>query len=157
MSKRVFSLFLVDVLLALERISRFLAHCDDPEILYRDEMRYPAVLKQFEIVGEALRYLVDEPALAHAKDSSWRAAMALRNIIVHEYFGVNYRELFRIVVHDVPKFSKSFEKICEELKDDPQMKRALETTRVELSLVGHLESARYIQKLEDRFYGKSKR
>jgi uncharacterized protein with HEPN domain len=152
MSKRNFTLFLMDAIVALEKVERLVRPFEDAQAFRRSDLHYLAACKLFEIVGEAIRYLVDEPLLQGAKAASWRGALALRNVIVHEYFALNFEELFKIAKQEVPGLLKEFEKLCLELKAHPAMRQALEDTKYDLVQTWNKESAEYIQKIITKLY-----
>jgi uncharacterized protein with HEPN domain len=153
MPKRTYILFLIDVLVALDKISRYLKNCETPEALLADEMRFDAVLKQFEIIGEAMRYLVDDSELAHVQDKSWRGAIALRNILVHEYFGIDVHEVFFIGIKKVPELKKSLINVCKGLQAE-SLVLSIKKTKNDLIQGRQLESAQYLQSLENLFQEK---
>jgi len=49
-----------------------------------------AVVKWLEIIGEAANHITDETKNSF-KDVEWQKIVGLRNIVVHEYFGIDYR------------------------------------------------------------------
>ncbi len=51
-------------------------------------MAYDAMLRNFSVIGEAVRSLPSESRAAMA-EVPWAAIAGLRNIVVHEYFRVN--------------------------------------------------------------------
>jgi uncharacterized protein with HEPN domain len=152
MSKRHFTLYLIDALVALERIE-FLTKgfaCGDD--FRKNSLCYHAVLKFFEIVGEATKLFMNEPSLELVKESSWQTVIAFRNIIVHEYFGVDYNAVLKIAQHNVPALRKNFEKVCFELKDYPRMREVIEDAKTDLIKAWEKESAEYLQKFHKKLY-----
>lgn len=49
-----------------------------------------AVVKWLEIIGEAAKHISDETKAKYT-GVEWQKITSLRNIVVHEYFGINYR------------------------------------------------------------------
>lgn len=74
-------------------------------ILYTQDLSYEgfiadsktidAVVRNFEIIGEAANRLPDEFKDAHA-DIDWHKIRGLRNRIVHHYFGIDYTIIWTI-------------------------------------------------------------
>jgi len=55
-----------------------------------------AVIRNLEIIGEAAKALPDDiKQKAHSTD--WRKIIALRNILIHEYFGVNLKLIWDVI------------------------------------------------------------
>jgi uncharacterized protein with HEPN domain len=66
-----------------------------------DDKAVYAVIRAFEIIGEAARQIPEStkeinPAIP------WREIMGMRNKLTHEYFGVNTKVVWRTVHEDLP-------------------------------------------------------
>ena len=68
----------------------------------RDELVQTWVLHHLQIIGEAVRGLSDEIRSAHP-DIPWAQIAAMRNILVHDYFGIDLEEVWAAVVRDLPQ------------------------------------------------------
>ncbi|NUQ34071.1 MAG: DUF86 domain-containing protein [Planctomycetaceae bacterium] len=80
-------LYLDDILEAIARIRAYVQ--DMNEDAFRDDNKsQDAVIRNLEVIGEAARKL---PAniRAAAPEIEWRKIIAFRNILTHEYFGIN--------------------------------------------------------------------
>jgi uncharacterized protein with HEPN domain len=55
-----------------------------------------AVIHNLEVIGEAARSLPDE-VKDNAAEIEWYKIIALRNILIHEYFGVNLKIVWDVV------------------------------------------------------------
>ena len=58
------------------------------KILAKNSMMKFAVIKQLEIIGEAANH-VSEKLKENYSEIKWREIIGLRNILIHEYFGVD--------------------------------------------------------------------
>jgi uncharacterized protein with HEPN domain len=81
------NLYLDDILEACARIKAYVASLDYPAFVY-DRKTQDAVIRNLEIIGEAAGRLPDSFKDA-TENVQWRKIIALRNILVHEYFGVS--------------------------------------------------------------------
>ncbi len=64
-----------------------------------------AVIRQFEIIGEASANLSDE--LKNRKSNiEWATIKGFRNLLVHEYFRVDVSEVWSTVENDLPVLKK---------------------------------------------------
>ena len=54
-----------------------------------------AVVKWLEIIGEAANH-ISEQTKAQNDQIEWRKMIGMRNIVVHEYFGINYEVIWEI-------------------------------------------------------------
>jgi uncharacterized protein with HEPN domain len=70
------------------------------EAYLADEKTRYAVMRGFEILGEAVRHLPDGVKTAHP-DIPWSTMAAVRNRIVHGYFGIDDTILFTTIERDI--------------------------------------------------------
>lgn len=77
-------------------------------------MLLSACLRQLEIVGEASNHLSDGLQAAHPQ-VEWPNIIGLRNLLIHEYFGVNPLLIWEIIQINLPVFKSQIEKIYQEL------------------------------------------
>jgi uncharacterized protein with HEPN domain len=66
-----------------------------------DQKTIDAVLRNLEIIGEAARHVPDTVTKAHP-DIPWNEMRAIRNIVVHEYFGVNLNIIWHTTQVNLP-------------------------------------------------------
>lgn len=64
-------------------------------------MRF-ACIKQMEIIGEASNHLSTELKLRFT-DIEWNLIIGVRNVFVHEYFGVDSKLVWEIIRKDIPE------------------------------------------------------
>ena len=72
-----------------------------------------AVTYNIEIIGEAVKR-VSEKIRAENIDVPWQKIARTRDMLIHHYFDVDDRELWKIVADDLPKLKISVEKIIAE-------------------------------------------
>ncbi len=65
-------------------------------------MRF-ASIKQLEIIGEASKHLSEETKLL-VPEVAWPEIIAMRNVFVHEYFGIDNLLLWEIIQTEIPIF-----------------------------------------------------
>ena len=84
MSERDFSLYLADILDSGSAIAEFVKDLSFEEFC-NDRKTYSAVIREFEIIGEAVGKLPDELKLKRP-DVEWQDINDFRNLLIHEYF-----------------------------------------------------------------------
>ena len=84
--KRNTLLLLNDIVDAISAIEDFIAKLTQEEF-YNDRKTKDAVVRNFEIIGEASRQISSEFKSDHPR-IKWQETADLRNKIIHEYFGV---------------------------------------------------------------------
>lgn len=62
-----------------------------------------AVIRNLQVMAESAKRLSVELQAAHPA-VNWRAITGLRNVLVHDYFGVDLGIVWEIVAKDVPEF-----------------------------------------------------
>lgn len=90
---------LEDVLEAIERIEKYSR--DGRAAFDRDELVQTWVAHHLQVVGEAVRALTEETR-ARRSEIPWAQIAAMRNILVHDYFGIDLDEVWTVVERDLP-------------------------------------------------------
>ena len=70
------------------------------EQLFADKMRYYAVVKNVEIIGEAANMLSFEFRESHT-ELPWKAIVDMRNVIVHDYINIHEDLLWDTIQNDI--------------------------------------------------------
>ena len=81
-----------------------------------DDKTVDAVVRNFEIIGEASNRIPDDFKTEHP-EIEWRRIVGFRNRIIHEYFGIDYENLWRIKKENIPTLSEFMEQILEDMDD----------------------------------------
>jgi uncharacterized protein with HEPN domain len=84
---------------AIERIESYTAA--GRRKFFEDTMIQDAVIRNLEIIGEAVRGLPDDFRRRHP-NIPWRSITALRNVLIHHYFGVDLEIVWRVVRRRLP-------------------------------------------------------
>ena len=69
------------------------------------------MIREFEIIGEASRHLLREEMLTN----EYRPVVDFRNVIIHEYFGIDPDEVWDVIEQSIPPFRKVIEGIIAEI------------------------------------------
>lgn len=84
---------------AIEEIIAYIREVDYDEFASNSMMRF-ASIKQLEIIGEATRHLTKETKSAYP-EIQWKEISGLRNVLIHEYFGVDTELVWQIIKVDI--------------------------------------------------------
>jgi uncharacterized protein with HEPN domain len=87
----------------------------DFEEFKNNTMVVDAVVRNFEIIGEASNNLPDEIKDKYP-EVPWRKMYGLRNLVSHEYFGIDYEMIWEIAKTNLPDNIKDFREIIEKEK-----------------------------------------
>lgn len=81
----------------------------------QDRMRYSAVIREFEIIGEAVGKLPEELKGGYP-EIPWQDVKDFRNLLAHEYFGVDLEIVWNTVRDDLPILMDAVQKIVSGIK-----------------------------------------
>jgi len=96
---------------AIEEIESYITNSVQKDFDNNSMMRF-AVIKQLEIIGEAVNHLSDQTKLKHP-DVDWKAIVRLRNITIHEYFGIDTSIIWNITTKNIPDFKENVKRLIE--------------------------------------------
>jgi uncharacterized protein with HEPN domain len=91
---------ILDIMEALDSLARSLVDCKEADFLSND-LLYDASAHKLTIVGEAAARISDEMK-ARYPHVEWRKVIGLRNVLVHEYFGVDRPMVWEVAVVEAP-------------------------------------------------------
>lgn len=103
---------LLHILEAIDRIFRFRATLTY-EAFSENEMAQFAIIKNFEIIGEAA-YRLPEEVRALNENIEWRKVIAFRHVLVHDYYKVNTRIVWNAIENKLPEMKLEIEQMLEE-------------------------------------------
>jgi uncharacterized protein with HEPN domain len=82
----------------------------DYETFSRDKRTLKAVLYNLAVIGEAARKVPEEIASLYP-EIPWREMGDMRNVVIHEYFGVDPKILWETIKNEFPPIEKRFQDI----------------------------------------------
>lgn len=97
-------IYLVHILERLDRIIDFTR--DGEEAFMADRMRQDAVIRNFEIIGEASKQISQQTKLL-APHVPWKMIAGFRDLLIHNYQGIVINRVWETVVHDLPGLESS--------------------------------------------------
>jgi|WetSurMetagenome_2_1015567.scaffolds.fasta_scaffold1125022_2 uncharacterized protein with HEPN domain len=78
-------------------------------------MMQDAIIRNFEIIGEATKHLSQEIRQSHS-EIQWRGLAGFRDVLIHNYMGVDLVEVWNIIENELPQIKRSLEPILIELQ-----------------------------------------
>lgn len=101
-------LYLGHVLEAIDAIDDFTR--DGKAAFLNDRKTQSAVIRQIEIIGEAVKQL-SEPLTRAAPDVPWKLIAGTRDRLIHAYFNVDLEAVWSMVTDDLPSLKQRVEEI----------------------------------------------
>jgi uncharacterized protein with HEPN domain len=77
-------------------------------------MMQRACINLLEIIGEAANHLSSWLKKVH-NEIEWQEVVDLRNILIHEYFGIDTKIVWDIIQHDIPKMKIQIQEILKQI------------------------------------------
>ncbi len=79
-----------------------------------DELIQVWMIHHLQIIGESAASLGRSFHAAHP-EAPWAQIVAMRNVLVHDYFGIDLEEVWQVIARDLPQFKELVERILEGL------------------------------------------
>ena len=114
MSKRQIEFFIFDIFIAILKIEQTSSKFESPQDLLYSYTDWDSVIREFEIIGEASKYLLNENVL----QKEHRVVVGFRNVIIHEYFGIDSDEVWDIIYNNLKNFKQVILEIIEKIEKD---------------------------------------
>ncbi len=106
---RDFGLYLEDIQQSCEKIIRYAQNLTK-EQFWEDEKCVDAVVRNLAIIGEAVKRIPFE-IIEKYSEIDWNKIAGLRNILIHEYFGIDEDIIWDIVREKIPLLSTQIKTI----------------------------------------------
>jgi uncharacterized protein with HEPN domain len=103
------TLFLQHILDGIGKIEKYIRGIDEEKFM-ADSLIQDGVIRQLEIIGEAVKNLSSE-----LRDQNnhlpWKDMAGMRDKLIHRYFGVDLQALWLTATADIPKVKREIRKI----------------------------------------------
>ena len=112
------AIFLNHILESISNIEEFSKDLSKEQLL-KDKKTQSAIIRQIEIIGEAVKNL---PKSFTSKNPQveWASIARTRDKLIHHYFGVNLETIWDIIWNELPKLRKDIQEIIEKDKENKQ-------------------------------------
>jgi uncharacterized protein with HEPN domain len=104
-------LYVEDIFEAVNKIERYTKGLNFDAFVGND-MIVDAVVRNLQIIGEAAKNIPEDVRNQHS-EIPWKRMIGLRNIAVHEYFGVDLGIIWEIVTKNLPETKPKIKTILE--------------------------------------------
>ncbi|PWR71857.1 DUF86 domain-containing protein [Methanospirillum stamsii] len=102
-------LYLSDIMEAINNIQKYVGNNSFEDFL-TDQMRIDAVVRNFEIIGEATKNISNEIKVQFPK-TDWRSIAGFRDILIHGYFGIDIEIVWDVIENKLPELKEEINQI----------------------------------------------
>jgi len=116
MSKRDVKLYVKDILEAIKAIEKFVEGMDF-ESFKEDDKTSSAVIRKFEIIGEATKN-IPQSIKEKYPHIPWKEMAGFRDRLIHFYFGIKYDIVWDTIKLRLPELRNNIEKVLKDLEGE---------------------------------------
>lgn len=109
---RDYKAYLEDIVQAAQKINRYVSGLS-VQTFSDDEKTVDAVVRNLEVIGEAVRNIPEDIRDKYPK-IAWHRIAGLRNILIHEYFAISTKIIWDISTNKLPILEQQIKKILED-------------------------------------------
>lgn len=106
---------ILDMKEAIEKIFSFTNNISNHEEFDQNQIVFDAVMMNIVVIGEAVSRLTDD-FISKNNHIDWIKIKGLRNIIAHDYVGIDVEEIWQIVKNTIPEFNNQINEILSTFK-----------------------------------------
>ena len=111
---REVELFIFDIYIAVQKIKKVSSGFDNVQNLLHDFIAWDSVIREFEIIGEASKYLLKNKLLS----KEYQVVVDFRNHITHEYFGIDPNIVWVTIQTDLQAFETAILNLIDDIEYD---------------------------------------
>jgi uncharacterized protein with HEPN domain len=105
------------ILDAIQKISEYVSGIADADEYYRSRVVFDATLMNFIVIGESVDRISQEMKVQHPS-IDWQKIKDFRNLVAHDYLGIDAEEVWQIIHKDLPQLRSQLEPIAREQLPD---------------------------------------
>jgi len=112
--KKNINIFLEHILESIFLIEEYIKDKNKSEFI-KSKQSKDSVIRRIEIIGEAIKNIPNDFKKNYNK-IPWRQIIGMREILIHQYFGVDLNLTWEVIEKDLPELKKQINKIKKDLE-----------------------------------------
>jgi uncharacterized protein with HEPN domain len=102
-------IFIQHILESINLIEQYIEDKDQEDFLNIRQLQ-DSIIRRIEIIGEAVKNLTDDFKVKY-NEISWREIAGMRDILIHQYFGIDLNLTWKTIKEDLPQLKENLNKI----------------------------------------------
>ncbi|MCU0653059.1 MAG: DUF86 domain-containing protein [Candidatus Pacebacteria bacterium] len=115
MTKRSQRAFVRDIYDCIRKVDIYVGGMSKSEFRKNDAMQ-DATVRRIEIIGEAAKNIAADFKKEH-KEIPWKDICGMRDILTHDYFGINFDKVWKTIKEDLPPLKDKIKAILKDMRD----------------------------------------
>ncbi len=141
---RDIELFIVDVFVSIEKVKEYTQAFNNPSDFQHSSLHWDASMRQLEIIGEALKKLLEDDKFNLLAPNYFRKVVNFRNSIAHGYFGIDLEEVWNIITEKLEILKVDLTLI---VKDNINLEKAILCEIEEYKNLNDINIVKYLMQL----------
>jgi uncharacterized protein with HEPN domain len=104
---------ILSILESINKIQNYSGEYKNADVFYENSKSFDASMMNFVVIGEMVEKLSEEFILSTENKIDWLKIKGFRNIIAHNYFGIDAEEVWQIINDSLLKFKNTLEELIE--------------------------------------------
>ncbi|MDP2889997.1 MAG: DUF86 domain-containing protein [Bacteroidota bacterium] len=96
---------------SIQKIQLYSGNFNNADEFFEDSLSFDATMMNFIVIGEMVEKLSDDFILATGEDINWTKVKSFRNIIAHNYFGIDAEEVWQIINGSLVSLKEKLKKL----------------------------------------------
>jgi len=114
-SKRDELVYIEDILKCIDKLEEYVSDITEEQFEANSE-KQDAVIRRIEIIGEAAKNISKETR-EHYNTIPWKEMAGMRDIVIHQYFGVSSELIWRVATSEIPELKDTIYKILKDFQE----------------------------------------
>lgn len=112
--KRNYKMFVRDIWDSINKVEQFVEGLSFEDFV-NDDKTVSAVIRKLEIIGEATKNIPSSTKQKYPQ-LNWRGMAGMRDKLIHNYFGVDFEILWKVIKEDIPNIKPLVKQILDDLE-----------------------------------------